>query len=181
MLAEFQKAMDYTLIGLQNIYCFLDDIIIVSTGSGTDHLAYVTNCLKKLDDKNLRINLQECHFAKTEVEWFGYKFTQTGISLLESKTAAILAIPPPSTLKKLRSFLGSVHYIGKFIPHLAQLCHTLRPLLKKSTKYIWTEEHNKDFNLIKEKIAIITENSHYNPKLDVRVKCYASSWVGSST
>ena len=160
MPAEFQKAMDYTLIGLQNTYCFLDDIIIVSTGTEADHLAYIYKCLKKLDDDNLRINLQKCHFAKSEIEWLGYKFTQTGISPLESETAAILTIPPPTTLKRLRSFLWSVHYIGKFIPHLAQLYHLLRPLLKKSVKFIWTDEHTKHFNLIKEKIANGTENSH---------------------
>ena len=174
MPAEFQKAMDYTLIGLQNTYCFLDDIIIVSTGTEADHLAYVYKCLKKLDDDNLRINLQKFHFAKSEIEWLGYKFTQTGISALESKTAAILTITPPTTLKRLRSILGSVHYIGKFIPHLAQLCLPLRQLLKKSVKFIWTDEHAKHFNPIKEKIANSTENSHYNPKLDVRVKCDAS-------
>ena len=151
MPAEFQKAMDYTLIGLQNTYCFLDDIIIVSTGTDADHLAYVFKCLKKLDDDNLRINLQKCHFAETEIEWLGYKFTQTGILPLESKTAAILTILPPTTLKHLRSFLVSVHYIEKIIPHLAQLC---QPLLKKSVKFIWTEEHTKHFNLIKEKLPI---------------------------
>ena len=174
MLADFQKAMDYTLIGLKNTYCFLDDIVIVCTGSETDHLAYVTKCLRELDEDILRINLQKCHFAKTEIERLGYRFTQTGISPLQNKTAAILAIPPQSTLKRLRSFLGSVHYIGKFIPHLAQLCHPLRPLLKKSTKFIWTEDYNKHFHLIKEKVAASTENSHYDPKLDVRVKCDAS-------
>ena len=162
MPADFQKAMDYTLIGLQNTYCFLDDIIIVSTGTEADHLGYVFKCLKKLDDDNLRINLQKSHFAKIEIEWLGYKFTQTGISPLESKTAAILTIPPPTTLKRLRSFLGSVHYIGKFIPHHAQLGQPLRPLLKKSVKFIWTEEHTKHFNLIREKFANSTENSHYN-------------------
>ena len=166
--------MDYTTIGLQNTYCFLDDIIIVSPGTEADHLANVYKCLKNLDDDNLRINLQKCHFAKSEIEWLGYKFTQTGISPLKSKTAAILTIPPPTTQKRLRSFLGSVHYIGKFIPQLAQLCHPLRPLLKKSVKFIWTDEHTKHFNLIKEKIANSTENNHYNPKLDVRVKCDAS-------
>ena len=57
MRAEFQKAMDYTLVGLHNTYCFLDDILIVSTGTETDHLAYVTKCLKKLDENNLRVNL----------------------------------------------------------------------------------------------------------------------------
>ena len=87
--------------------------------------------------------------------------------------AAKLAIPPPSILKRLRSFLGLVLYIGKLIPHLAQLCHPFRPLLKKSTKFIWTNEHTKHFILIKEKIAASTENSHYKPKLDIRVKCDA--------
>ena len=101
--------MDYTLVGLQNTYCFLDDIIIVSTGTETDHLAYVTKYLKKLDEGNLKVNFQKSHFAKTETEWLGYKFTQTGISPLESKTAAILTIPPATTLKRLQSFLGSVH------------------------------------------------------------------------
>ena len=37
-----------------------------------------------------------------------------------------------------------------------------------------TTEHTKHFNLIKEKIANSTDNSQYNPKLDVRVKCDAS-------
>ena len=181
MPAELQKAMDYTLVGLQNTYCFLDDIIIGSMGSESDQLTYVTKCLKKLDEDHVRINLQRCHFAKAEIERLGYKFTQTGISPLENKTAAILVIPPPSTLKRLRSFHGSVHYIGEFIPHLAKLCHPPRPLLKKSTKRIWTEEHTKRFNLIKDKIVASTENSHNNPKLDVRVKCDASrSGVGAS-
>ena len=121
MPAEFQKAMDYTLIGFQSTYCFLEDIIIVSTESESAHFNYVTKYLKKLDDDNLRINLQKCRFAKTEIEWLGYKFTQIGISP-EYKTAAILAISPPSTLKGLRSFLGSVHYNIKFIPNLAQIC-----------------------------------------------------------
>ena len=37
MPAEFQKAMDYNLIGLKNTYCFLDDILIVSRGSLEEH------------------------------------------------------------------------------------------------------------------------------------------------
>ena len=37
MPAEFQKAMDYTLIGPKNTYCFLNDILIVSKGSLEEH------------------------------------------------------------------------------------------------------------------------------------------------
>ena len=149
MPAEFQKAMDYTLIGLKNTYCFLVDILIVSKGSLDEHKSYVMKCLKRLDDENLRRNLPKCHFGELEIDWLGYHISQSGILPLESKTAAILSLEAPKTLKKLRSFLGSVHYIGKFIPNLAQISHLLRPLLKKSSKFIWTAEHENCFNEIK--------------------------------
>ena len=151
MPAAFQKVMDYTLVGLQNTYCFLDDIIVVSRGSKEEHLKLVYKCLKKLDEDYLRINLSKCHFAKTKIEWLGHKFTQSGIAPLESKTAAILSLPAPNNLKQLRSFLGSVHYIGKFIPNLSQWCHPLRPLLKKNIKFVWNDEHETHFQSIKKK------------------------------
>ena len=117
MPAAFQKVMDYTLVGLQNTYRFLDDIIVVSRGSKEDHLKLVYKGLKKLDEDNLRINLPKCHFAETEIEWLGHKFSQPGIAPLESKTAAIASLSAPNNLKQLRSFLRSVHYLGKFIPN----------------------------------------------------------------
>ena len=174
MPAAFQKVMDYTLVGLQNTYCFLDDIIVVSRGSKDDHLKLVYNCLKKLDEDNLRINIPKCHFAKTEIEWLGHKFSQSGIAPLESKTAAIASLPAPKNLKQLRSFLGSVHYLAKFIPNLSQLCHPLRLLLKKNTKFIWNTEHDTHFQAIKDKVANTLENTHYNSHLETRIKCDAS-------
>ena len=60
--------MDYTLIGLKNTYCFLDDMLVVSKGSLEEHKHYVMSCLRRLNDKNLRINLLKCHFAKIEID-----------------------------------------------------------------------------------------------------------------
>ena len=47
-------------------------------------------------------------------------------------------------------------------------------MLKKTSKFIWTEEHENCFNEIKNRIANATANSHYNPQLETRVKCDAS-------
>ena len=113
------------------------------------------------------------YFTK-KIEWLGYKCTQTGISSFENKTSVILAKTPQWSLRRLRSFLLSSHYISKVIPNLAQLCHFPRPLLNKSDKFFWTEEQIKHFNTIKDKIAASTENSRYIPKLDVRAKCDVS-------
>ena len=148
--------------------------MIVSKGSLEEHKSYVLNCLQRLDDENLRINLPKWHFGKLEIDWLGYHISQSGILPFESKTAAILSLPAPKTLKKLRSFLGSVLYIGKFFHNLAQISHPLRHLFKKSSKFLWTAERENCFNEIKNRIANATANSHYNPQLKTRVNCDAS-------
>ena len=45
---------------------------------------------------------------------------------------------------------------------------------KYITRYLWTEEHEKQFSLIKEQITETTENKHFNPELETRIKCDAS-------
>ena len=52
--------------------------------------------------------------------------------------------------------------------------YLLRQFLKKNTKIIWTAEHGEHFNQIKEKIAEATENKHFNPNVETRIKLDAS-------
>ena len=68
MPAEFQRAKDCTLVGLNNTFCFLDNILIVSIGRIEDHLVLVGKCLIKLDEENLSINLAKFNFAKDQIE-----------------------------------------------------------------------------------------------------------------
>ena len=70
--------------------------------------------------------------------------------------------------------MGSDHHLGKFIPNLSQLCHPLQPLLRKNTKFVWADEHEQHFNIIKAKNTEATGNKHFNPDLETRIKCDAS-------
>ena len=136
--------------------------------------------MKRLDNEGLAINLQKCEFAKNIIEWLGFTITPTGITPLITKTEAITKLENPKTLKQLRSFLGSVHNLTKFIPNLAKLSEPLRPLLKKipeakNNKLDWKEEHSSAFNNIKAKIHQIIENKHFDTTKQTRVKCDASA------
>ena len=131
MPAAFQKVIDYILVGLDITPCFLDDIIVVSSGSKEEHLKLVYKHLKKLDEDCLRIYLPKCHFAESEIEWLVYKFTQSGIAPLGTKISATLNLTAPKSLKQLRLFSRSLHYLDNFIPNLSQLCRPRRPLLLK--------------------------------------------------
>ena len=99
MPAEFQKAIDCTLAGLNNTFCFLDDILILSRGGIEKQLDLVRKCLIKLDQENLRINLAKCHIANNKIECLGHNITQTGITPLSKKTDAIGKLSAPSNIK----------------------------------------------------------------------------------
>ena len=85
MPVAFRKVRGYTLVGLDNTHCFLVGITVVSRGSKEDHLQLFCKCLQKLDDDIFRIHLPKCHFAKTEIEWLGYKFTHMELRHLRLK------------------------------------------------------------------------------------------------
>ena len=74
--------------------------------------------------------------------------------------------------------MGSIHQLIKFIPNLASLLDPIRPLLKKenivNNKIKWSNEHTDALNNIKNKIAEITEQKHFDKEKPIRVKCDAS-------
>ena len=143
--AEFRKAIDKTLYNLTNTFSFLEDTIIVTGGGIENQKKHLFNCLDRLNDENLAINIDKCHFAKDKITWLGYEVTEKGIKPIVSKTQAILNLKPPTTHKQLKSFLGSVQHLIKFLPNLATLCQKYRDLLQNETKYIWTEKHQSNF------------------------------------
>ena len=94
------------------------------------------------------------------------------------KTDSILNLKPPNTLKQLRSHMGSIHQLIKFIPNLANLLKPIRPLLKKenirNNKIRWEETHTAALDKIKSKISKITENKNFDRQRNTRLKCDAS-------
>ena len=75
MLATFQKVMNYTLMGLNITPCFLNNINFVSRESKEEHLKSIYQCSKK-HEYSLRIHITKYHFAKIEIDWLGYKYSQ---------------------------------------------------------------------------------------------------------
>ena len=131
MPAEFQKAMDRTLNHSKNTFCFLDDILIVSKGEAKDHEKLVRNVLQKMDDENLALKITKCEFFQPSVNWLGHNLSLHGIIPKITKTEAIANLQPPKSLKQLRSFMGSINHLSKFIQNAASLTEKLRPLLKE--------------------------------------------------
>ena len=76
MQAEFQKAMDCTLIGM-----------IVIKGSEAEHKEYVLKCLKRLDHENLKSNLPKCRFSKLEIVIGYFTYREQDLHYFVSRSA----------------------------------------------------------------------------------------------
>ena len=81
MPTEFQKAMDKELANLQNTYVLL----ILTKVTKEKHFEAKKQVLKRLDNANVTLKREKCKFAEEEIEWLGYKLSQTGIKPINSK------------------------------------------------------------------------------------------------
>ena len=76
---EFQKTMDLTLANINNVFVYIDYILIVPKGVKQEPLSKVRVVMKILDKTNLQLQAQKCIIAQERIEWFGYKLTKTSI------------------------------------------------------------------------------------------------------
>ena len=117
MPTEFQKLMDLTLVNINSVFVYIDDILIVTKGTKSEHLNKVREVMKVLDEANLQLKAEKCVLAQDSMDWLGYKLTRTGISPVNAKSQGITERLRPTNLKQLRSFLGAVNQFNKFIPN----------------------------------------------------------------
>lgn len=103
----------YTVLqGLPKVICYLDDIL-VSGATREEHLQNLENVLQRLTQYNIRANKSKCAFMCDAVEYLGHRIDATGLHTV-LKVKAVQDAPPPRNVQELRSFLGLLHYYGKF-------------------------------------------------------------------
>ena len=86
MPTEFPKLMDLLLAKFREVFVFIDDILIVSTGTKKEHLDKVREILKTLDKAELQLKAGKSKIAQNEIEWLGFKMTKEGISTVNTGT-----------------------------------------------------------------------------------------------
>uniref|UniRef100_A0A2N9I9H2 G-patch domain-containing protein n=1 Tax=Fagus sylvatica TaxID=28930 RepID=A0A2N9I9H2_FAGSY len=104
----------------------------------------------EIEKYQLRLNPNKCAFGVTSGKLLGFIVSGRGIEIDPAKVQAIRSMPAPKTEKEIRSFLGRINYIARFIAQLTATCEPLFKLLRKDVKIKWTEDCQKAFDKIKE-------------------------------
>ena len=96
------------------------------------------------------MNPLKCVFGVTSGKFLGFVVHRQGIDIDPTKVQAIRSMPSPTNPKELKTFLGKVSYIRRFIPALAELSYPLQQLMKKGTLFKWGQSHEEAIQKIKE-------------------------------
>jgi len=148
--ATFQRCMMCIFSDMVEnfIEVFMDDFSVF--GSNFDEcLHHLQIVLKKCEDCNLVLNWEKCHFMVQQGIVLGHGISSKGIEVGKAKIDIISKLPPPITVKGIRSFLGHAGLYRRFIKDFSKISRPLYTLLAKDAKFVWTDECMDAFNLLK--------------------------------
>jgi len=135
----FEEKMGGLMADLEYVRAYIDDLLVFSNGSWTDHLQKLEQVLKRLKSAGLKINAKKSFFGKSELEYLGYWITREGIQPMPKKVQAILAIQPPKDIRQLRRFIGMIKFYRDMWIRRSEILAPLTELTSKTVKSSWTE------------------------------------------
>ena len=150
-LATFQRCImsifsDY----IENIIkVFVDDFSVY--GDYFDACLYNhTIVLKRCMDSNLVLNWEKCHFMVEQGIILEHIVSRKGIEVDKSKINLIRALPLPTSMKEVRSFLGHARFYKRFIKDFLKIARPLCRLLQKEVSFNLEKDCKDAFNNLKD-------------------------------
>ena len=134
------------------VVVFIDDILIYSK-SEEDHVQHLGLVLQKLREKQLYGKFSKCEFWLPEVLFLRHIVSKEGIRVDPKKVEAVVGCERPTSVTEIHSFLGLASYYRRFIPGFSYISLPLTKLIYKNAKFIWSDQCEDSFRLLKEKLV----------------------------
>ena len=98
----------------KSIEVFMDDFSVIGS-TFDDGLHNLMLVLKSCMETNLVLNWKKCHFMVKEGIVLGHRVSGRGIEVDRAKIEIIKKLPPPTSIKRVQSFLGHAGFYRWFI------------------------------------------------------------------
>ncbi|KAL0306900.1 UNVERIFIED_CONTAM: hypothetical protein Sradi_6107300 [Sesamum radiatum] len=130
--ATYQRAMQKIFDDMlhKNVECYVDDLVVKSK-KRENHFHDLRKVFERLRRYQLKMNPSKCAFGVTSEKFLGFIVRQRGIEIEQAKIDAILRMPEPRNIHKLKSLQGKLAYLWRFISNLVGRCQPFSRLMKK--------------------------------------------------
>ena len=172
----FQERMNTLFHDMENVRAYIDDLLILSTGTWEEHLKQVERVLRRLQKAGLKVNAKKSFFGRHELEYLGYWITRGGVMPIPKKVDAIKNIATPKTKRELRRFIGMVNYYRDMWVRRSEILAPLTSLTSKQAIWKWTDEHQNAFDAMKKIVAreVLLSYPNFNEPFEIHTDASAT-------
>jgi hypothetical protein len=137
--ATYQRTMTAMFHDMmhQEIENYVDDIVVKSKRR-EDHLETLKMVFERCHLYKLKMNPLKCAFGVSAEKFLGFLVHNHGIDVDLVKASAMATMKAPTSHMELKSFLGRLSYIRRFIPGLPAVTVVFTPLMKKGVPFAWS-------------------------------------------
>src|ERR1044071_5304644 len=139
--ATFQRCMMAIFHELieDSMEVFMDDFSVF--GSSFDQCLWNLEwMLQRCKETSLVLNWEKCHFMVKEGIVLGDKVSQSGLEVDPAKIDIISRLPPPSSVRAIRNFLGHAGFYRRFIKDFSKIALPMTRLLEKDAPFLFGAE-----------------------------------------
>ena len=182
--STFQKYINWALRDYLDIFCsaYIDDILIYSSGSRTEHREHVRKVLVRLREAGLQVDIDKCEFEVKSVKYLGFIIeAEQGVRMDPAKVAAIQEWKAPQSVKGVQSFIGFANFYRKFIKNFSELTLPIMKLVRKDTLFKWNEEAEQAFVRLKKIFTTAPVLTLFDHSRETILEVDASKWCIGGT
>ena len=143
---EFQRRLDESLKGLENIAVIHYDVVIVGSGDSKEEAtsshdlafrAFLNSCR----ERGLKLNKKKLRFKLRKVAYMGHFLGADGLHADPEKITAICQMLRPTDVQGVQRLIGVIIYPSKFLPQLNTVCEPLCPLTGSQAVFDWLPQY----------------------------------------
>lgn len=164
----FQNAIRETLSGIDGAINISDDILVYGNNQ-EDHDRALRATFQRLREKGLTLNQGKCVYSQDSLEFFGYVFSDRGVSADPKKAEEIVSLEAPSNPSEVRSLLGMANYCSRFVPGYATVTQPLGELTQKDKSWEWTERHEQALAKLKDALTTAPVTAYFDPDKNTEI------------
>lgn len=175
----FQSRLDQAIANLPGVYTVADDLLVIGEGPTKEaaiqnHDKNLQGLLQRCREKGIKLNKEKLRLRLPAVPYMGHLLTDEGLKADPAKIAAISQMDRPKDVMGVQRLIGTVNYLTRFLPNLADTLQPFRQLTRKGIEFCWTADHDEAFRRLKEALTNTPVLRYFDPQLETTVQCDAS-------
>ena len=156
------------LEGIDHAYAIINDTLVAGRDISL-HDSVLEKVVYRAKSYNPKLRVR-----KRQVPYVGHIISAEGLKPDPEKVRAIKEMPPPTTKEDVRRFLGSIQYLAKFLPMLAEVETPLRELTSRDVLFHCDAPQAEALQRHKDLCCTAPVLAYYDVKKQTTIQCDTS-------